>query len=380
MLANLAASATVTVTPIAADYPNKKVTFKVAWSGTATPYNNRVWVWVDFCPINGITPDNSFSTATISNPTITGGNGSTATLTARGFFIVYSSATNTGTTVTATLNDAPTGKFNWCAYGSDMPPNATVNAGGGYTLRGTKPFTINSSQTVTSNTFGVGTCIISITDPTGRPDGFATPALTIGSQNSPSRCNAGAVTLSAIASGGTTTPMTYTWTLGSSNYTTTTNSYTTNSFSSSTPYTVRVKNANNCESNPASGNITVNYPAGNGQAINACGCANNTSNCNGTCKTTSTYTQDDGPCTGNCHTAYKNIYDQCGSFVNQSSATYANSQCTAGCKAQWNTRCANAVLYPCSHFTNGTANCQTNCTERYYSYYHYTDSTCCCCN
>jgi hypothetical protein len=292
MLANLAASATVTVTPIAADYPNKKVTFKVAWSGAVIPHNNRVWVWIDFCPVTGVVPATSFSTATVSNPTITGGNGSTVTSTARGFFIEYASATNTGTTVTATLNDAPAGKFNWCAYGSDMPPNATVNAGGGYTLRGTKPFTINSSQTVNSNTFGAGTCIATITDPTGRPDGFATPSLTIGSPNSPSRCNAGTVTLSATASGGTTTPMTYTWTVGGSNYTTTTNSYKTSTLSTNVAYTVSVKNANNCGSNAASGNVYIYKPSPSGSAPHAlCGCeaglqtcANNlcSVNCNAT--------------------------------------------------------------------------------------------------
>jgi hypothetical protein len=221
----------------------------------------------------------------VSNPTITGGNGSTATSTTRGFFIEYANASNAGTTVTATLSNAPTGKFNWCAYGSDMPPNATVIATGGYTLRGTSPFTINGSQTVTSKTFGAGTCITSITDLTGRPDGFSTPALTIGSQNSPSRCNAGTVTLSAIASGGSTTPMTYTWSVGGSNYTTTTNSYTTLSLSVSTAYSVKVKNANNCESNTASGNITVRFPGAVGQPADAmCYCASNLVNCSGTCQ------------------------------------------------------------------------------------------------
>jgi hypothetical protein len=321
MLASLAASATVTVTPISTDYPNKKITFKVAWSGTATPYDNRVWVWVDFCPITGTTPATSFSTATVSNPTITGGNGSTATLTARGFFIVYSSATNTGTTVTATLSNAPAGKFNWCAYGSDMPPNATVKAAGGYTLRGTKPFTINGIPNINTNTFGAGTCITSITDPTGRPDGFATPALTLTSPNSPSTCSGGTVTLSVTASGGTTTPMTYTWTIGGSPYTNNTNNYTTTSLTASATYTVNVKNNNNCESNTVSGNITVNHPGTEGNAEHSiCGCGTGLRSCLGTCQ------QSTEPCyDSSCGALYTTYVCHAGHDVWAVARSYATS-------------------------------------------------------
>jgi hypothetical protein len=57
MLTSVAASATVTVTPLSTDYAAKKVTFKVEWTNTPTaPYNNRVWIWIDFCPVNGVTP------------------------------------------------------------------------------------------------------------------------------------------------------------------------------------------------------------------------------------------------------------------------------------------------------------------------------------
>ncbi|MDR2358897.1 MAG: hypothetical protein LBD87_03730, partial [Prevotellaceae bacterium] len=235
--------AAVKITPLATNYSTKEITFKVEWSNTSVPHNNRVWIWIDFCPVSGVTPQ-SFSTATITSPDKTGGNGTITGSNGRGFFIEYA-ATNAGTTVTATLDNA-TGKFNWCAYGCDMPPNATVNAGGGYTLRGTKPFTINGNQPVDALTFGAGTCITSITDPTGRPDGFAdTP--TISSPNSPSRCNAGAVMLSATVSGGTTTAMTYTWTIGANPYTNQTNSYTTETLNASAAYTVKVINANNCE-------------------------------------------------------------------------------------------------------------------------------------
>jgi hypothetical protein len=141
----------------------------VEWSGTVTPANNRVWVWVDLCPVNGTTPDNSFSTATISNPTKENGNGAVIPTNTRGFFIEYANANNSGTTVTATLSNA-TGKFNWCAYGSDFPPNAIEN-GSGYTLKGSPPFIITtSSGTFEEHTrsFSGGT-ITALTDATGCP-------------------------------------------------------------------------------------------------------------------------------------------------------------------------------------------------------------------
>jgi hypothetical protein len=330
MLASIAASATVTVTPISVDYSTKAITFKVAWTGTKVPHNNRVWVWVDFCSVNGTTPDNSFSTATISNATRIAGNGTViySSTNTRGFFVEYSSATNTGTTVTATLGSPPMGKFNWCAYGSDMPPNATVNAGGGYTIRGTKPFTINGVPGYNSNAFGAGTCITTITDPTGRPDGFAEmPAVT--GANSPSRCNAGAVTLSVTASGGITTGnMTYTWTIGSNNYTTTINSYTTGSLSSSVAYTVKVKNANECESSTAGGYITVNSPGTHGQSSSPCGCADGTTECSdGVCKNNTTYTID-GNCSATCDERIVSHYNQCGWT---SDGTRPDTSCSTNC-------------------------------------------------
>jgi hypothetical protein len=166
MLASVAASATVTVTPISTDYVAKKVTFKVAWTSTpSAPYNNRVWIWIDFCPVTGTQPAATFSPATITSPTKTGGNGTITGLNGRGFFIVHA-ATNAGTTVTATLSNA-SGKFNWCAYGSDYPPNAASYTSNTYTLKGTQPFIINGT-TVNNNKFS-GASITSLTDATGYP-------------------------------------------------------------------------------------------------------------------------------------------------------------------------------------------------------------------
>ena len=391
MLVSVVAGAAVKVTPLNTNYSTQEVTFKVEWQNASVPYNNRVWVWIDFCPVTGTTPANSFSTATVSNPTKTGGNGTITGQTARGFFIEYANATNASTTVTAKLSNAIS-QFNWCAYGSDYPPNAAVNAGGGYTLRGTLPFTVNGNQTVNSNTFGAGTCITSITDPTGRPDGFTTLAPAISNPNSPSRCNAGAVTISATVSGGTTTAMTYTWNVGGTNYTTTTNSYTTTSLSSSVAYTVKVKNANNCESNTASGNITVNYPGTNGQSSSPCGCATGTTACSGTCKTNTTY-YNDGECTGECGKRYRYNYNQCGLI---STTTIDDSNCVTGCEPEHTTTCngQTGTTVACQHeaatpdviYTDCVIQCKALCAAyRFYGLtlqsvqgpYYYGNCHCC---
>jgi hypothetical protein len=51
MLAGITASAAVTITPLGTDYTANEIKFKVDWN--AVPYDNKVWIWVDFCPITG---------------------------------------------------------------------------------------------------------------------------------------------------------------------------------------------------------------------------------------------------------------------------------------------------------------------------------------
>jgi hypothetical protein len=151
--------ATVTITPLSVDYPNKKVTFRVAWTGT--PANDQVWVWVDLCPVTGTSPG-TFAKAVISEPT---GSGVVAgTLNGRGFYVNVP-----GATVTATLSNAD-GKFNWCAYGSDFPPNA-IETSGTYTLKGSPPVIITTAYgtaEVSARTYTGGT-ITALTDATGCP-------------------------------------------------------------------------------------------------------------------------------------------------------------------------------------------------------------------
>jgi hypothetical protein len=152
-------SAAVTVTPLSVDYDRQQVTFRVAWSGTAA--NNRVWVFVDLCPVAGATPG-TFEKAVISGATATAGSIDPASLNGRGFYVITNPST-----VTANLSNA-TGKFNWCAYGSDYPPNAVDNSGGGYDLKGTPPFILNGSIEWSSYTYSGGT-INTLTDATGCP-------------------------------------------------------------------------------------------------------------------------------------------------------------------------------------------------------------------
>jgi uncharacterized protein (TIGR02145 family) len=134
----VSAHASVTVTPLSTDFTNKKVTFRVVYSAA---HNNRAWVWIDLCPVSGVTPT-TFQTAVISAVSATGGSVDATSLNGRGFYV-----TTNPSTITATLSNA-VGKFNWCAYGSDYPPNVTYNNvtynGGTYTFKGTPPFKLVS--------------------------------------------------------------------------------------------------------------------------------------------------------------------------------------------------------------------------------------------
>ena len=162
LLASMTASATVTVTPLSVDYNTKTVKFSVSWIGTAA--NNRVWVWVDLCPIAGTTAG-TFAKAEIGGAAAAAGSIATVSGNTRGFYV-----TTNPSTVTAVLSNA-IGKFNWCVYSSDFPPNAKDNSSGGYDLKGSPPFIITTSSGTTevnATTYSGGT-ITAITDATGCP-------------------------------------------------------------------------------------------------------------------------------------------------------------------------------------------------------------------
>ncbi|MDR1405766.1 MAG: hypothetical protein LBI89_01000, partial [Prevotellaceae bacterium] len=102
LLASVTASATVTVTPISMDNANKKVTFKVEWTGDAA--NNRVWVFIDLCPMDGVSPG-TYGPAAVTAASVTGSY--YTDLNGRGFYIYASPAT-----ITATLSIIAPDGFN----------------------------------------------------------------------------------------------------------------------------------------------------------------------------------------------------------------------------------------------------------------------------
>jgi hypothetical protein len=158
-------------------------------------------------------------------------------------------------------------QFNWCAYALDVPPTAVINAAGGYTLKGTAPFTINGTITEGTKAFAAGTCITTLTDFTGNPTQILPALPTVSTTNPDARCGEGAVTLTATAGGGITTTNTYTWVVdGAAVTTTTTSSFSPTVAVGSVTYSVTVTNANNCTSTAATGTITV-YPSFTAGAI-----------------------------------------------------------------------------------------------------------------
>jgi hypothetical protein len=285
---------------LSVDYPNKKVTFRVAWTGT--PANNRVWVWVDLCPVAGTSPG-TFAKAVISAASATAGSITTVAGNTRGFYVNANPST-----VTATLSNA-TGKFNWCAYGSDFPPNA-IETSGTYSLKGSPPFIITTASgtaEVSAKTYTGGT-ITAMTDATGCPGVL-------------------------------------------------------------------------CGKN------------GEAAGLLNC-CVTGTTNCSGTCTTTGTYTTNDGPCTGACKTAYKQIKDQCGHVLSGNAGTYTNDTC-GGCEPLHNQYCEFGYTPYCCGGCDGNTgcfigyDCKAACAG--YKYYNvtvsvggaceYEVSVCCvCCN
>jgi hypothetical protein len=157
------AHASVAVQVLGTDFTNKTVTLRVEYDNAV---NDRVWVWIYLCSMQGM-----FEPAVISEAT--GDNVAYTSTNMRGFFVTASPAT-----VTATLSNA-TGRFSCCAYGSDTPPNITLS-NGTYTFKGTPPFTLiaadgATTQTVTENTLPAAALTMTpvfLTDKTGYPSNF----------------------------------------------------------------------------------------------------------------------------------------------------------------------------------------------------------------
>jgi len=162
----LSAQTCVSVKQISADYKTDQIKIAITrtgCTGDASNLRNTVWVFVDYRDVGG----SSWTRAAIS----VASPGTFATDNDKGVWI-YGANSPTAQTVTLTLKNMPTNKYDWCAFATDYPPNATLlgPSGSTYTLKGTPPFTIDGSYTTSARTY-IGS-ITSITDATRNPEGF----------------------------------------------------------------------------------------------------------------------------------------------------------------------------------------------------------------
>jgi hypothetical protein len=182
------------------------VTFRVYWE--AEPDNQRhrdsVWVFVDYQTVDNAGVAGSWTAATLTTINVSPP-GTLSTVTNwRGFYVKGTSSTFSSTVTVALDGLTPAGtKFNWCAYASDYPPNATEN-NNYYDLHGSPPFVINGNITETSKTY-TGGCIEQLTDATGCPGEVPTlPEVIDFTASASSVCAGSSVTLSASANSVTT--------------------------------------------------------------------------------------------------------------------------------------------------------------------------------
>jgi hypothetical protein len=162
------------------------LTFEVSWSTppSSTPnHRDTIWLFADYRTVNSDGSVGAWTSASITAATVIAGNGEVipSSLTGRGFFLNGNGHTSFNSTVQITLAAPVNTKFNACVYASDWPPNAILQSGGGYALKGTPPFTINGTIIEPSHAFGAGTCITSITDSTGCPGFVINPPIVTGS-------------------------------------------------------------------------------------------------------------------------------------------------------------------------------------------------------
>jgi hypothetical protein len=274
--------------------------------------------------VSGTSPG-TFEKAVISNPSATAGSIDDATLNGRGFYV-----TTNPSTVTATLDNA-TGKFNWCAYGSDFPPNARDNSSGGYNLKGSPPFIINGTIEWTANTYS-GNEITALTDATGCPGVWC------------GRNGEAAGLLNCCASGTTKCSGTC---KKNGNYETYDGACT------GACNTAYVQLRNQC-----------------GEVINAKYSTSTNTGC-----TTPNYTTQDGACTGECNSAYVQQRNACGDVINAKYNTYTEVGCSAGCEAVKGS-CENGfAVVRSAAFSDCTSSCEKDCkglcTYLGYANYHF---------
>ena len=195
-------AATITVSNLRPNSAYDRFSFTVSWTGAAGTEQFRVLM--DYLKVDGVTTTGSWSPATVTGATVTAGS-ATAALVAdyRGFELNINAANGSATVTTALQVPSDVKKFQWCVNAFGMMPT------------------------------------LETTDPAPR-------------------CGAGDVTLSATASGGTTSVMSYAWIVGGVAQTSTSNNtYTATVGTGSTTYSVTVTNSAGIASDAATGTITA---------------------------------------------------------------------------------------------------------------------------
>ncbi len=202
------AASCVSVRQVAANYNTKQVTFDVVWSTCTGTHNYKTWVIVDYRTVNADGSKGAWTRAAISGTSV-----GTLVSASKGVWVTGSASKTQR--VTLTLSGMPA-QFDWCASALDYPPQAIMN-NGSYTLKGTPPFTINSSTALGANVKNyTGACITSVTDVTNNPEGIViNPVFTAGTIASTGQvfCSGSAYTTigSATAASGGDGRITYQW-------------------------------------------------------------------------------------------------------------------------------------------------------------------------
>ncbi|MDR1680524.1 MAG: hypothetical protein LBS12_01905 [Prevotellaceae bacterium] len=234
------------------------VTFEVYWNTApvGAKHLDSVWVFVDFQRINAGNVLDSWTPATLTTPVASVSAGTPSypfQPAARGFYLRGNATGAFTAEVTVALQNLDDAKFNWCAYATDYPPNATLGTAH-YDLHGTPPFVVNGSTlTAGVRTFS-GDCITALTDATGCPGILpAPPATPVLTASPDSICTGDTTTLTATAADAAF----YSFDDGA---TWITNNSATFSPTTTTEYTIYIKNAAGCTATGAPATVTLVPP------------------------------------------------------------------------------------------------------------------------
>ncbi|MDR1680862.1 MAG: hypothetical protein LBS12_03665 [Prevotellaceae bacterium] len=310
----------VRVEQLGADYSTTppRVEFRVYWDeATSSRHLDSVWVFVDYQPIHSNGSLGAWTPATLTSPTATAP-GTVSSLNGRGFYLHGTPAAGFSSTVTVELTGPVAGeRFNWCAYVSDYPPNATAGAGF-YELHGTPPFVINGS--ITEPTRQYSGCIDVLTDATGCPGLVPPPTeVTAFTVSDDTICKGETVTLEAAATGHSLYSFNNgnTWVPGGAS--------TTVSFApeSTTTYTVHVMSAGGCSATAGPLTVTV-HASPNTTFINP-----PTTACAGSSITLTVGDGSGSYCfTQNCSACARNPYSSGNDNPTDFDCQYGNATCT----------------------------------------------------